>query len=284
MSLNDIDNVTQCWQICAVNEPAHDLTPEDLLKAYETEVVSQIGSKPLGDKADSGVDMVLMLMIIDNKSGRWGRDFFVKTGKLPKPADDPKGTERTTQIRKVNRWRSKKEKEMWLPEREQGGVSQLYRRKRAKWDAANPRPTNEQLLAGWKPVQVDYSEFETPTIDPAQPEASAAAAASQTKTPKPPSAATLPAPGIQSTPPEAPAAASAPTVPPANIPDQEPVPSLVPTATPADLDPSADETESGGSTRRKTSGKPRPSEMLQPRETVDFDERIFPPQKTMLVL
>lgn len=110
-----------------------------ILDAYE---------KSLGKNPKTAIRMVMWLMIYDEEGATWARDLLEVVSIFGKPEND---TIRANQLRKVDRWRSAAENSTGLPPRGKKGGSEDYRQALAHWKALNPRPTRDQLLAGWTP-------------------------------------------------------------------------------------------------------------------------------------
>lgn len=115
------------------------IIPEEFLKRY-----ADSNSKD----PKVAISMVMWLMIYDEKPSSWARDFFEETGVLTQPEDDEA---RKSQIQKVRRWRNAAEKSVRLPPRGKRGASSAYKQALQDWKRINPRPTDEDLLAGWTP-------------------------------------------------------------------------------------------------------------------------------------
>ena len=122
------------------------IAPEEFLKRYAD-------SNRKDPKA--AINMVMWLMIYDEKPSSWARDFFEETGLLTQPEDDGA---RRSQIQKVRRWRNAAEESVRLPPRGKRGTSSTYKQALREWKRINPRPTDEELLAGWTPQPLQLQE------------------------------------------------------------------------------------------------------------------------------
>lgn len=111
---------------------------------------------------------IVWLTIYDEKASSWARNFLEKYGVFPKPAveaniradakiiqvaeiDREINKIKKAQLRLIDRQRVKLEKSVGLPRRIKRGTTPDYERALYEWKQINPRPTNEDLLAGWTP-------------------------------------------------------------------------------------------------------------------------------------
>jgi hypothetical protein len=115
------------------------ITPEELLKRYAE-----------SNRKDprAAINMVMWLMIYDAKPSSWARDFLEDAGLLTKPEGK---NALASQIQKVRRWRNAAEKTVRLPPRGKRGTTSDYKQALQEWKRINPRPTDDELLAGWTP-------------------------------------------------------------------------------------------------------------------------------------
>lgn len=137
------------------------LDASDLIGAYEESV---------RQNPASAVRMVMWLIIYDDRPVTWAHKILEKEGVLQKAVD---AKTRASQIQRVRRWRLAAEKSTGLPARGKKGNCDAYRIAVAKWRAINPRPTKEQLLAGWVPIPLwndnPHHLATSPDHDSAQP-------------------------------------------------------------------------------------------------------------------
>jgi hypothetical protein len=123
------------------------ITPEELLQRYAD-------SRRKDPKA--AIRMVMWLMIYDGEPASWARDFLEDASFLTKPED---ARARNSQIQKVRRWRTAAEESVGLPPRGKRGTTSDYKQALRAWKRINPRPTDEELLAGWTPKPLPASEI-----------------------------------------------------------------------------------------------------------------------------
>ena len=97
---------------------------------------------------ETALRMVMWLMLYDQRPASWARNFLEEAGVLVTPKDV---TERTSQLRKVHRWRTAAEDAAGLPPRGKKGSTQDYRLALHKWRSLNRRPSKDDLLSGWLP-------------------------------------------------------------------------------------------------------------------------------------
>jgi len=134
---------------------ASPINASDLIDAYDFSI---------RQSPEAAVRMVMWLMVYDQRSVAWVHEFLETAGVLEKAADEKA---RSSQRRKLHRWRVAAEKSTGLPPRGKKGCSDAYRTALAKWRVINPRPSKEQLLAGWVPTSIEAFAEETPaTLTP----------------------------------------------------------------------------------------------------------------------
>jgi hypothetical protein len=122
------------------------IIPEEFLKRYAD-------SRRKNPKA--AIRMVMWLMIYDEEPASWARNFFEENGVLSPPEHDGA---RNSQIQKVRRWRNDAEQSVRLPPRGKRGTTSDYKQALEDWKRINPRPTDEELLAGWTPQPLPLQE------------------------------------------------------------------------------------------------------------------------------
>jgi hypothetical protein len=135
------------------------ISPADILGHYSDEI---------RNSPEIVIRVIVWLTIYDGKSSSWARNFLEKYGVLPKPAveaniradakiiqvseiDREINKIKKAQLRLIDRQRVKLEKSVGLPSREKRGTTPDYELALYKWKQINPRPTNEDFLAGWTP-------------------------------------------------------------------------------------------------------------------------------------
>lgn len=97
----------------------------------------------------SALRMIIWLMIYDELAASWTRDFLEEKGVFPKATTK---TEKKNQLRKIDRTRQSLEKSVNLPVRAKKGATSDYKKSLIAWKRINPRPTKDELLAGWNPL------------------------------------------------------------------------------------------------------------------------------------
>ncbi len=130
------------------------ISASEVLDAYEQSVRKN---------PETAIRMVMWLMIYDELQVTWARDFLEEVRIFAKPEAGEAETIRANQLRKVHRLRTNAEKSIGLPGRGKKGASETYRQALNKWRALNPRPSKEQLLAGWSPKPIDLGD--SPSVE-----------------------------------------------------------------------------------------------------------------------
>lgn len=115
-----------------------------LIESYEDE---------LRQDPKMALKLIIWQTIHDEQSASWARDFLVKVGVFPKAEGSEEQKEKTKKAQKrlIERKRAALEKSVGLPPRETRGATSDYKRALTEWKRINPRPTKEELLAGWIP-------------------------------------------------------------------------------------------------------------------------------------
>lgn len=113
------------------------ITADELIDRYEDSVRRN---------PETAMRMVMWLMLYDQQPASWARGFLQDVGVLATG-----DTEKTSQLRKIHRWRTAAEEAAGLPPRGKRGATQEYRRALNDWRRLNRRPSKEDLLAGWTP-------------------------------------------------------------------------------------------------------------------------------------
>lgn len=131
------------------------ISASELLDAYD---------KSLLVNPKFSIRMVIWRMIYDEQQAAPVRDLLEKAGIFAKPETR---TILKNQLKSIDRQRAAAEKSTGLPSRGKKGACDLYRQALHKWKKLNPRPTNQQLLAGWTPVPLEDAAGEHSAIGPA---------------------------------------------------------------------------------------------------------------------
>ena len=115
------------------------IAPEILVKSYYDS---------FREDPEMGVKRIMFLMIYDDREAKWVQKFLQKVGVLEESSSEK---EQKAQLRKIHRVRSQVSDLCGLPRRGKRGATNEYRTALVAWRAINPRPTEEQILAGWMP-------------------------------------------------------------------------------------------------------------------------------------
>ena len=108
----------------------------------------------------SALRMIIWRMIYHELAASWTRNFLEEKGVFPKPTSE---TEKKNQLRKIDRTRQSLEKSVNLPVRAKKGATSDYKDSLIAWKRINPRPTKEELLAGWSPQPLPASSTQDDT-------------------------------------------------------------------------------------------------------------------------
>ncbi len=131
------------------------IAPEILVKSYYDS---------FREDPELGVQRIMLMMIYDDREAKWAHKFLQKVGVLEKSSDKK---EQKAQLRKIHRLRSQVADMCGLPIRGKRGATQEYRSALAALRAINPRPSEDQLLAGWMPQPlVEPANVQQKPVDP----------------------------------------------------------------------------------------------------------------------
>lgn len=116
------------------------ISASELLDAFD---------KSLLENPKFSIRLVIWRMIYDEQQAAPVRELLEKAGIFARPETR---AILKNQLKNIDRQRAAAEKSTGLPSRGKKGASDLYRQALHKWKQLNPRPTNQQLLAGWTPI------------------------------------------------------------------------------------------------------------------------------------
>lgn len=112
---------------------------------------------------DSALQMVMWLTIYEKRPTSWAWRILIKNNFFP-DQEEPEGGDRAkkikkTQLRRIDRVREKLEKSVGLPPRGRRGATSEYDRAFSEWKRLNPRPTRDEMLAGWAPQSLPQPDL-----------------------------------------------------------------------------------------------------------------------------
>lgn len=151
------------------------ISAADLIESYEDE---------LRQDPKMALKLIIWRTIHDEQPASWARDFLEKVGVFPKAegSEDRKEMTKKAQIRLIDRKRAALEKSVGLPPRETRGATSDYKRALTEWQRINPRPTKEELLAGWIPRSLPSMQVSAHTKNESSPNPPQNQTESQTET------------------------------------------------------------------------------------------------------